>query len=71
MLSDFLMKRTTGTETEDTDKNTETETPVINTPSRMSHHDIENLTSAPVAFEEVACQIKAVTDPLTQLLAHL
>ena len=64
------MKRYVAVETEETDSSTETESLTENTPRRMSYHKIETSSSASVRSEEVARQIKAVTDPLTQQLAH-
>ena len=37
----------------------------------MSDPKTETSSSVSVTFEEVACQIKAATDPLTQRLANL
>ena len=44
---------------------------IENTPRRMSDHEVEASPSVSVTSEEVAWQVKAVTDPLTQQLAHL
>ena len=57
------MKKTIGTETDEIKSSTETESLIENASSKMS--------SVCVTSEEVAWQIKAVTDPLTQKLAHL
>ena len=65
------MKKTAGVETGDTDSSTEIERLIINTPSRLSEQEVQNSKSASVMSEEVACQMKAITDPLTQQLAHL
>ena len=65
------MKRSVTIETEDTDISTKTESLLEHTPRRMS--DLQNGTSTKVSAtsEEVALQVKAVMDPLTQQLAHL
>ena len=65
------MRRTTGTETNDIESSTETEILTTNALGKMSDHEIENFPSISVTSEEVACQIRANTDPLTQQLAHL
>ena len=65
------MKRTVAVETEDIDSSTETESWIEHTPRRMSDHEIETSSSVFVTSEEVARQIKAVTDPLSQQVAHL
>ena len=65
------MKKFIGTETDDIENSTETESLIANAPSRMSNHKTENFSSVSVAPEEVAPLIKAVTDPLTQQLTHL
>ena len=44
---------------------------LANTPSRMSDHEAEISSSVSVTSGEVAREIRAVTDPLTQQLAHL
>ena len=56
------MKKTIGTETDDIDGGTETETLTANTPSRMSDHESENSSSVSVTSEEVAWQIRSVID---------
>ena len=57
------MKRTVSAETDGIGSNTETESIVAKTPSRMSDHEIEISSSSSASSEEVARQIKAVTDP--------
>ena len=37
----------------------------------MSDHEVEKSSSVSVTSEEVAWRIRAITDPLTQQLAHL
>ena len=64
------MKRAIGTETDDIESSTETESLLINTPGKMSDDEIENSWSVSVTSEEVAWLIRAVTHPLTQQLAH-
>ena len=59
------MKRTVSTETDDIGNSAETESIVAKTPIRMSDHEIENSSSRSASSEEVARQIKAVTDPLS------
>ena len=44
---------------------------LANTSGRISDHEVENSSSVSVTSEEVAWQIKAVIDPLTQHLVHL
>ena len=61
---------TVSTEIDDIDNSTEAEGKVVSNPPRMSNHEIENSSSNCVTSEKVACQIKAVTDPLTQQLAQ-
>ena len=65
------MKRTIGVETDDIDSTTEIERLTENTLRRISNHKIETSPSVSVTSEEVARQIKAVTRPLSQQLAHL
>ena len=65
------MKRTVAVETDDIDSSTETESLIENIPRMMSDHEIEASASVSVTSGEVARQIKAVTDPLSQQLAHL
>ena len=43
---------------------------IENTPKRMSDYEVETLPSVSGISEEVARQIKAVTDPLSQQIAH-
>ena len=59
------MKKSVAVKTEETGSSTETKTLIKNTPRRMSDHKIEASPSASVMFEEIACQFKAVIDPLT------
>ena len=42
-----------------------------NTPKSMSDHEVETSPSVSVTSEEVARQIEAVLDPISQQLAHL
>ena len=65
------MKRTLVVETDEVDSSTETESLIEITPRRMSDHEVETSSSVSVTSEEVARQIKVVTDPLTQQSAHL
>ena len=65
------MKRSLAVETEVTDSNTETESLLAHTPRRMSDPEIETSSSEAVTSEDVERQLRAVTDPLTQQLAHL
>ena len=65
------MKKTLGVETEDIDSGTETESLIDNTRRRMSDHKLDTSRSVSITSEEVARQIKAVTDPLLQQLAHI
>ena len=44
---------------------------MINIFRRIVDHDVENSSSVSVTSDEVARQIRAVTDPFTQQLAHL
>ena len=65
------MKSSVTIETEENDSSTKTESLREQTPRRIS--DPENETTSPsesITFEKVACQIKSLTDPLTQQLAH-
>ena len=64
------MKKSIAVETEETDSGTETESLLRNTPRRMSALKTETSPSVSVRSEEVVRQIKALTDPLTQQLAH-
>ena len=65
------MKRSVAVETEENDTSTETESLLARTPRRMSDPEIETSTSEAGTSEDVERQIRAVTDPLTQQLAHL
>ena len=66
------MKRSVAVEPEETDGSTETGSLLEKTlTSRMSDPKTETSSSVSVTSEEVACQIKAATDPLTQPLANL
>ena len=49
----------------------ETENLMANTPSRMSDREAEISWSISVTSGEVARQMRAVTDPVTQQLGHL
>ena len=60
------MKMYVAIETEGNDSSTETENLLAHTPRRMSNPEIEKSSS-----KDVERQIRAVTDPLTQQLAHL
>ena len=65
------MKKIVAIETEETDSSTETYSLLEKIPRRMSDPKTETSPSVSVTSEEVGRQIKAVTDPLTQQLAHL
>ena len=65
------MKRTIAVEADEIDSSTATESFIENTPKMMSDHKVETSPSVSVTSEEVSRQVKAVTDPLTQQLAHL
>ena len=65
------MKRSVAVETEETVSSTETKGLLEHTPRRMSDLEIETSSSEAVASEDVERQTRAVTDPLTQQLAHL
>ena len=65
------MWRVIGTWTDDTDSSTETEDLIANTPSGISDHELGFSSSVSVTSEDIAQQIKAVSDLLTQQLAHL
>ena len=65
------MKRTIGTEPEDTDSSFKAENLVTKTPGGISDHEVKNSSSLSVMAGEAAWQNKVVTDPLTQQLAHL
>ena len=63
------MKRSVAVETEENDISTKTESILAHTPRRMSDPKIETSSSKAVMCEDVECQIRAVTDPLSQQLA--
>ena len=65
------MKRSISTETEKLNVSTETDSLIINTPYRMSNHQTESLSASSIMSEDVARQINAVTDSLTQQMARL
>ena len=65
------MQRSVAVETEKTDKGTETENLIENTPRRMSNYEKKASQNASVTTDEFARQIKAVIDPLAKQLAHL
>ena len=65
------MKRSVAVETEETNSSTETESLLKHTPKRMSDRENATWTSESVTSEDVVRQIRAVTNPLTQELAHL
>ena len=65
------MKRTTGIKTDDVETSTETESFIAVTPRRASDCEAENSSSVSVTSDEVAWPIRAVTDLLTQQLAHI
>ena len=65
------MKRVIAVETEDIDSCTETEILIENAPRRMFDHKMETSPSVSVTSEDVARQIRAVTDALSEHLAHL
>ena len=65
------MKRALAVEIEENDSSIETESLLARTPRRMSDPEIETSPSEAVTSEDVERQIRAVTDPLTQQLAHL
>ena len=65
------MKRSVAVEIDETDSSTETESLLEHTPRRMSDLENETSPSESVSSEDVARQIKAVKDPLTQQLALL
>ena len=64
------MKRTAAVENEEADSFTETKSLIQNTPKKMSDHEIETPLSLSTTSEEVARQIKADTDPLSEQLTH-
>ena len=65
------MKRSVAVEIDETDSSTETESLLGYTPKRMSNLETETSSSEAVTPEDFERQIRAVTDPLTQQLAHL
>ena len=65
------MKKSVGVETAETDSRNETESLVEHTPRGKSNPKNETSTSESVTCEDVARQIRAITDPLTQQLARL
>ena len=65
------MKRAIGTETDDIVSSNEAASLMANTPSRMSDHEAENSSNVSVTSWEVAREVRAVTDPLTQQLPHI
>ena len=65
------MKKSLAVETEENHRSTEAENWWANTPRRKSDPEIETSPSEAVTFEDVERQIRAITDPLTQQLAHL
>ena len=65
------MKRSVAVENEETDSCTETESLLGHDPKRMSDPEYETSSGEVVTSEDVERQIRAVTDPLTQQLAHL
>ena len=65
------MKKSVAVETEQNDSSTETESLLAHTPRKMSDPEIETSSSESVTSEDVERQTRAVTDPLTQQLAHL
>ena len=65
------MRSSVAVEFEENVSSTETESLLAHTPKRMSAPEIETSSSEAVTSEDVEFQIKAVTDPLTQQLAHL
>ena len=67
----YLMKKTVSTETDDIESSKKIEKIIANTSMRLSDHPIEKTSSNSVTSEEVAGQIKAVSDPLTRQLERL
>ena len=65
------MKKAVANEKEETVSSTEAAILLENTPKKMSDPETETSLKVSVKSEEVALQIKAVTDPLNQQLAHL
>ena len=59
------LKKIVGRETEDISSSAEAENIVFITGKRMCDHEIKNSSGNSVTPEDVACQIKAVTDPLS------
>ena len=65
------MKKSVAVETKKNDRSTETESLLAHTPRKTLDPEIETSSSEAVTSEDVERQIRAVTDPLTQHLAHL
>ena len=65
------MKRTICTETDDIESSVESESLIANTPGSMSDHENEKPSGVSIRPEEVAGQIRALTDLLKQQSAHL
>ena len=65
------MKRTVAVETDDIDRSAKIASLMGITLGRVSDHEIETSPSVSVTSEEVAQKIKAVTDLLSQQIAHL
>ena len=63
------MGTTSGVETDDIDSSAETESLLENTPRRVSEHEIETSTSVFVTSEQIARQIRTVTDPLSRTIS--
>ena len=64
------MERTVTVEINEIDSSTEKESLIGNTPRRITDHKIGASPSVSVTFEEVASQIEAVADPVTQQTTH-
>ena len=64
------MKRCVAVETKETDSSTETESLLEHTPKRMPDSKKETSPSVSVKSEDIERQINALTDRLTQQLAH-
>ena len=65
------MQRSIATNMDDIESCTETVNLIASTPSRLSDHEVDKTRSVSITCEEVVWQIRVVTDPLTQQLAHL
>ena len=65
------MKKSRAVETEETDKSNETGSLIENTKRNMSYQEVETSTRVSGTSQEVARQMKAVTDPPTQHLSQL